>query len=361
MKKVLLAGCGGWGEQWIKYTLPRCERDGLIRVVGAMDIVPAHLELVKKNLGENRCYTDLRAAIEQTKPDLCVIAAPPAAHEAVAMTAMEYGCHVLSEKPVTDNLQSLFRLLKKAEEKGVKYGVTMTHQFKRHISTLRQEIFSGKYGSLDYLSCQVTIRQAKMSGRQNKLEHVMLNEASIHHFSLLESLAGSQCESIYTDVWSPEHAKDMRGGAQSLSVLKYVNGVRAGYEMSMASASSQHSWGNELIRAELEKAVLILDGYRLHCYLKSEKEPIPDLPGEGFGIPLIGSADDRWGNEKLLEQFVGWLEGGAAMDTRLENAARAQMMVFAAIESGRRGIPVNPGRLMEEYRKEFLKKGAENR
>lgn len=318
-----------------------------------MDIVPAHLELVKKNLGEDRCYTDLRTAINETKPDICVIAAPPATHEEVAVTAMEYGCHVLSEKPVTDNPQSLFRILKKAQESGAKYGVTMTHQFNRHISTLRQEIFSGKYGPLDYLACQMTIRQTEMSERQNKLEHVMLNEASIHHFSLLESLAGSQCESIYTDVWSPDHAKDMRGGAQSLSVLRYENGVRAGYEMSMASASSQHSWGNELIRAELEKAVLILDGYRLRCYLKSEEQPSPDLPGAGFEIPLIGSADDRWGNEKLLKQFTDWLEGGAAMDTRLENAARAQMMVFAAIESGRRGVPVNPGRLMVEYGKEF--------
>ena len=163
MKKVLLAGCGGWGEQWIKYTLPRCERDGLIQLVGAMDIVPAHLELVKKNLGEGRCYTDLRTAIKETKPDLCVIAAPPAAHEEVAVTAMEYGCHVLSEKPVTDNPQSLFRLLKKTQETGVKYGVTMTHQFNRHIFTLRREIFSGKYGPLDYLACQVTIRQTERS------------------------------------------------------------------------------------------------------------------------------------------------------------------------------------------------------
>lgn len=49
----------------------------------------------------------------------------------------------------------------------------------------------------------------------------------------------------------------------------------------------------------------------------------------------------------------GLIQVVGAMDTRLENAARAQMMVFAALESGRRGVPVNPGRLMEEYRKKF--------
>jgi len=361
MKKAVLVGCGGWGENWAKYTLPRCVKDGLVQVAGAVDIIPAHLESVRGSLRADQCFTDLREALEKTRPDFCVIAAPPAAHEALAMTAMEYGCHVLSEKPVTDNPQSLFRLLKRAKETGIKYGVTMSHQFHRHISTLRREIFSGKYGYLDYLSFQFTAKQCEMSERQNKLEHVMLNEAAIHHFSLLESLVGSRCKTIYTDVWSPEHARSMRGGAQSLSVLKYENGVRVGYEMSMSSACSLHSWGNELIRAELEKAVLVLEGNSLHCYLKSEEEPSPNLPGKGFEIPLIGSAKDRWGNENLVEQFVRWLEGGEAMNTRLENAARAQMMVFAAIESGRRGIPVEPGVLTEEYRKEFLSKEEENK
>lgn len=354
MKKAILVGCGGWGEIWAKHTLPRCVRDGLVEWVGAVDLVPAHLENVKDSLGGEQCFTDLHKALEKTRPDFCVIAAPPEAHESVAMTAMEYGCHILSEKPVTDHPQSLLRLLKRAKETGIKYGVTMSHQFNRHITTLRQEIFSGKYGYLDYLSFQFTAKQCEMTKRQSEAEHFMLNEASIHHFSLLESLAGSRCRSIYTDVWCPEHVRDMKGGAQALSILKYENGVRAGYEMSMSSASSLHSWGNELIRAELEKAVLVLDGNCLRGYLKSEEETSPNLPGKGFEIPLTGSADDRWGNENLVEQFVRWLEGGEAMNTRLENAARTQMQVFAAALSGSRGMPVEVDALAEEYRREFM-------
>lgn len=44
-----------------------------------------------------------------------------------------------------------------------------------------------------------------------------------------------------------------------------------------------------------------------------------------------------------------------AMDTRLENAARAQMTVFAAIESGREGIPIELKALREKYREEERK------
>lgn len=353
MKKVILVGCGGWGHQWASRTLPRCEKEGFVQVVGAVDVVPAHLEYVKGWLGENRCFTDLEEALKKTKPDFCVIAAPPAAHESIAMTAMEHGCHVLSEKPVTDTPQSLYRLLEGVRKTGVKYGVTMSHQFQRHISTLRREIFSGKYGYLDYLIFQFTAKQCEMSKRQQKLEHVMLNEASIHHFSLLESLAGSRCKTIYTDVWSPGHAKDMLGGGQSLSVLTYENGVRVGYEMSMSSAASLHSWGNELIRVEMEKAVLVLKGNSLRCYPKEEQEPSPNLPVEGFEIPLMGSEEECWGNENLVGQFVRWLEGDKAMETRLENAARAQLLVFAAIESGKRGIPVDCRTLTADYEKTF--------
>ena len=49
------------------------------------------------------------------------------------------------------------------------------------------------------------------------------------------------------------------------------------------------------------------------------------------------------------------------MNTRLENAARAQMMVFAAIESGREGLPVEPEVLTEKYRKEFLDQEEEHK
>ena len=181
----------------------------------------------------------------------------------------------------------------------------------------------------------------------------MMNEAAIHHFSLLESLVGSCCKSIYTELWVPEHAKDMLGGSQSLSVLNYENGVRVGYEMTMSSASSLHSWGNEMVRAEMERAVLVLKGNSLHCYWKSEAEKQVNRPGEGVELPLLGTEDDCWGNVNLVGQFVRWLEEDEIMETCLENAARAQILVFAAIESSRQGVLIDCKKLTEEYREVF--------
>lgn len=355
MKTAILVGCGGWGQTWVEHTLPRGVHDGLITVIGAVDTNADHLVFVKKNLNltDGQCFTNLEKALSELNPDICVIAAPPAAHEAIAITAMEYGCDVLSEKPITDNPDSMFRLLRKAEDTGKKYGITMSHRFNRHIATLRNEILSGKYGYLDYIVFNFSARQEEMNGRQKKLENVMLNEASIHHFNLLESLVGSECETMFVDKWCPMHALDMKGGAQSLTVMKFKNNVRVGYEMSMCNASSLNSWGNESIRAELEKATLVLNGNSLHCYLKEEPEEMVNFPGTGFEIPLIGNEEERWGNDLLLEQFVLWVNGGKAMPTELKRSFRSQMMVFAAIESGEQKKIVNIDELIHDYQMKF--------
>src|SRR3546814_18053602 len=42
---------------------------------------------------------DLAELLEQSRPDAVHVLTPPASHAAIALAAMEHGCHVLVEKP----------------------------------------------------------------------------------------------------------------------------------------------------------------------------------------------------------------------------------------------------------------------
>ena len=50
-------------------------------------------------------YSDLHRMLEETMPEAVSIAVPTAFHEQVALAALEAGCHVLIEKPITATLE----------------------------------------------------------------------------------------------------------------------------------------------------------------------------------------------------------------------------------------------------------------
>jgi len=49
---------------------------------------------------------------------------------------------------------------------------------------------------------------------------------------------------------------------------------------------------------------------------------------------------DKWMNTWLVAQFLGWLDGGPAMETNIEDNLQSVALTFAAIESSRTGEPV---------------------
>ena len=347
--RMIQVGCGGFGGAWCGEFLPPNIADGLVEVVAAADLNPDALANAREHLHlpASQCYTDLRRAMDETEADFCTIVVPPAHHEEVVDLALAHGLHILSEKPIADTLAASCRIAAKVARAGRKMGVTMSHRFRQDVTTLRRRVQSGEHGPLDYLVCRFTCdcrRFASWGRFRHEIPDPLMVEGAVHHLDLLADLAGANCETIYAQTWNPPWG-EFAGDSQALVVMGMGNGTRALYEGAKTNAVGLNCWGDEYIRAECERATLILDHRRIVRHDHAGEAP---TGCERTGRPVPLDEQPKWANTWLIEKFVRWLDGGEAMETNVADNLQSVAMVFAAIESSRRGEPVRVQEFLRE-------------
>ncbi|MDE6529757.1 MAG: Gfo/Idh/MocA family oxidoreductase [Lachnospiraceae bacterium] len=108
-----------------------------------------------------KVYTDLKEALgleqEQGKPDLVFITNITSKHMECALAAAEAGCHIFLEKPVSDNMDGVERLMQLKEEKKIR--IFMGYQNRYHVCIkkleeyLKEDIL-GQLVSVDAAFCE---------------------------------------------------------------------------------------------------------------------------------------------------------------------------------------------------------------
>ena len=341
--RMIQVGTGGFGRAWCGWFLPPNVKEGLVEVVAAVDIDPNALANAREHLGlrEDQCYTDARKAFDENRADFCSIVVPPAAHEQIVDLALEHDLHILSEKPIADSLEASCRIAAKVKRAGRRMGVTMSHRFDQDKSTLRQELRSGRHGALDYLVLRFTCdcrKYGAWGAFRYEIPDTLMVEGAVHHLDILADLAGADCDTIYAQTWNPEWG-EFKGDSQGLVIMRCSNGVRATYEGAKTNAVGLNGWTHEYIRAECEKATLILSHRRLEKFVyDSSAANAGAIEGQGETVPLI--EQPKWANTWLIEKFVRWLDGGEPMETNVEDNLQSVALIFAAIESSQTGQAV---------------------
>lgn len=349
-KRMILVGTGGWGSVWCKNFLPPNVRDGLVEVVAAADASEAALLNAQTHLGLRRdqCYADLQRAFDENPADFCAIVVPPAFHEMVVDLALAHDLNILSEKPIADTLEGSARIAAKLKVSGKKMGVTMSHRFDQDKTTLRRELRSGSYGTLDYLMMRFTCDCRKFAswGKfRHEIADPLLIEGAVHHLDILADLAGAKCDTIYAQTWNPSWG-EYAGDSQALVTMHFENGTRAFYEGAKTNAVELNGWTNEYIRAECANATLIMEDRHVEAFAYDpEAEWTSAKHGGGRAIPLI--EQKKWANTWLIEKYVNWLEGGEPMETDVESNLQSVALVFAAIESSRTGRAVKTQEMLQ--------------
>ena len=283
--------------------------------------------------------------------DFCTIVVTPAHHEAVVDAALARGLHILSEKPIADTLAASVRIAEKVKRAGVKMGVTMSHRFDQDKTSFRQELRTGKYGSLDYLVCHLTSdlrKRGSWGAFRHEIPDPLMIEGAVHHLDILADLAGAKCDTIYAQTWNPAWG-EYAGDSQALVTMLFENGSRAFFEGACCNAVGLKDWEQETIRAECERGTLVLNARRLERFPHDPStQRIMKFEGEGEQLPLL--EQPKWKNTWLIEQFVHWLDGGEAMETNVEANLQSAAMIFAVIESGRTGRPFRVQELLNKAR-----------
>lgn len=113
--RVGLIGCGKMGVHHLK----AIAATGVSSVVGIADPATTADDLGATLPPDARVYGDAAEMLADARPDIVHIVTPPATHVALALLAIDAGCHVYVEKPFTATAAEARRVLDAAHARGV--------------------------------------------------------------------------------------------------------------------------------------------------------------------------------------------------------------------------------------------------
>ena len=144
MLKVGMVGTGGISNAHILgwKQVPEAQ------ITSVCDIRRDKAESAAAEAGGARVWTDFEAMLAAERFDIIDICLPTFLHADFSVKALNAGCNVLSEKPVSLKREDVRRIYAAAEANGKHFMVAQVLRFWREYEALKEAIDSGRYGKL---------------------------------------------------------------------------------------------------------------------------------------------------------------------------------------------------------------------
>lgn len=335
--RCLMIGAGGMAGAYVRHFFPAFT--DRVQIVGLAEIRHDVLDSAGDflELPPSARFVDLREAFRQVEADFCTIVIPPAVHQEAVLAAVERRLPILSEKPIADTWDGCLAIYRAVTAADLRMQVVQNYRYTPRIMTLKRALAEGRIGRPNYLVSRFAAdyHERNSWGKfRHEIPHSLLVEGSVHHFDQLRNLAGADCETIAGWEWNPGHAS-FDGECCGLYVARMQNGLHAQYEGNCLEAGWQNSWHQEFYRIEGEEGALVLDRDGTVRVLRH-------TAGRGLSteeLPAVRSQHE--GHTAVVDQFLTWMEGGAAPETVLQDNIQSAAMLFAAIDASQTGQSVD--------------------
>lgn len=333
--RIAVAGCGGMSHTWIRYAKERddCE------IVALVDLVPASAERMKEQYGLTcGIYTDIGEAIAGAGAGLVFDVTIPASHHAVAVTAMEKGCHVFAEKPLAESMEECRSIVQASERTGRSHSVMQNRRYDPRIRAFRQLLADGTIGQPGLASADFFLGP-HFGGFRDIMDSPLLLDMAIHTFDQARLILGADPVSVYCHEFNPPGSW-YKGNASAICIFEMSDGSVFNYRGSWCAEGVQTSWEADW-RVTGSKGTAVWDGTGApyaevvapdadpNSFIRSFVRVDPEVKGAG-----------RTFHDGCLDEMFGALAAGRPAETDCRDNIRSMEMVFGAIESARRGIKI---------------------
>ncbi|MEQ9426648.1 MAG: Gfo/Idh/MocA family oxidoreductase [Cyclobacteriaceae bacterium] len=197
--KVLVAGTGFAGQGHSD-----AFRAAGTEVVGIVGRTPEVLKEVAAKMAIPYTGVDWSQALDECQPDIVSIATPGGAHYEPIKQAIEFGCHIFSDKPLTDAGDSALELHQLAEKKKVKTAYASSFRHMPHIQHAKQLVAAGAIGEPTEVECisHFNLERNIPFGWSHRKEDGggRLNNNFTHMISIVTSVIGERIHSIMGEV-----------------------------------------------------------------------------------------------------------------------------------------------------------------
>ncbi len=148
--------------------------------------------------------TDWQQALKDCQPDIVSIGTPGGAHYETITQAIEFGCHVFCDKPLTDSGGSALELYELAKQKNIKTAFASSFRYMPCIIHAKQLVANGAIGEPVEVECisHFNLERDIPFGWSHRKEDGggRLNNNFTHKLSIVTSVIGEKILSISGEV-----------------------------------------------------------------------------------------------------------------------------------------------------------------
>lgn len=337
---VVLCGCGAMAKGWLRAVKSTPDLRDALSVVGLVDLElnVARALADEFNLGPVITGTDLREVLEKTRADIVFDIVIPAARHSVVRTALAYGCHVLSEKPMASSMSEAADLIEAAKAAGKIHSVVQNRRFISGVRRMRRFVESGAIGDITAIHCDFFIGP-HFGGFREKMDNVLLLDMAIHTFDAARYVSGKLPLSVYCLETNPRGSWYAHG-ASANAVFQLSDDVVFTYRGSWCAEGERTSWEGTW-RLVGTKGMLTWDGEEA---FSASIAGVQDGLLRGFTsieVPPPANEEETHGHASVIADFLSAIRTGRTPETAGQDNIKSLAMVFGAIESARSGRSVD--------------------
>lgn len=332
MNRIAVAGCGSMARKWVEYTLDRQD----CQIVALVDVYPDSARKMAEDFHiECPVFSDLLEAINETHPNLVYDITPPDFHYSVSSLAMQNGCDVMSEKPISNDAEQAKALVRVSEETGRFYSLMQNRRYMHGIRNVRDFINSNQLGKPGLLCADFFIG-AHFDGFRKIMENPLLLDMSVHTFDAARFLLNADAVSVYCHAFNPPGSW-YEGDATALCIFEMDNGSVFCYRGSWSAEGHSTSWESDW-RIQCEKGTIMWDGNNgISARIASEKE---QFIRDSIELPVPQNYNARTEHDGCLDAMFEAYNSGRKAETNGPDNLNSVLMCLAAARSAKEGRKV---------------------
>ena len=202
MRRYSIVGAGARALEM--YARPIVEQfPATAQLVALADTNEARARYVSRAVGGVPVFSDFATMIRQTKPDCVIVTTVDRYHHEYCIRALEAGCDVILEKPMTIDAESCRSILAAERRSGRTVTVTFNMRFVSYVTRVKELLRSGIIGQLLSVDFEWLLDRRhgadyfrRWHRRQANSGGLLVHKAT-HHFDMINWLADDAPQQVF--------------------------------------------------------------------------------------------------------------------------------------------------------------------
>ncbi|NIK78708.1 putative dehydrogenase [Paenibacillus castaneae] len=296
-KRYALVGAGGRANLF--YSAIAESFNETAELVAFCDINQTRMDYANRMLAQNYDYSEVptyksnefEQMIRERKPDCVIVTTIDRTHHDYIIRAMELGCDIITEKPMTVDAEKCQEILDAVNRTGRSIRVTFNYRYAPHNMKIKELLMDGVIGEVFSVNFEWLLNTSHGADyfrrwhRDKRNSGGLLVHKSTHHFDLVNFWLGTSPQTVY-----------------ALGDLRFYG--RENAEKRGVTQFYQRSYGSEAAKQDPFALHMSENVYLKEMYLEAEHEDgyqrDQSVFGDGISIEDTMGVMVKYNNKAIL-------------------------------------------------------------